>query len=81
MGCRLPPDSPGCKSTQENGSAIPPGMERCLKKLVPGAGPTDFQDSEKGGWEPTGPSGGKSVAGGSAGTKRVYTRNRRRAKS
>ncbi len=40
----------------------PPGMERCLKKLVLEAGATGFQDPEKGGWEPVGPSGRKDSA-------------------
>ena len=42
----------------------PPGMERCLEKLVLKAGATGFQDPEKGGWEPVGPSGRKTVPGG-----------------
>ena len=39
-------------------------MERCLKKLVLEAWATGFQDPEKGGWEPVGPSGRKTVPGG-----------------
>ena len=37
-------------------------------------------DSEKGGWEPVGPSERKFVLGGSTGSKRVYIRYRREAK-
>ncbi len=36
-------------------------MERCLKKLVLDAGLTGFQDPEKGGRVPAGPSGRKIV--------------------
>ena len=39
-------------------------MESCLKKLVLEAGATGFQDLWKGGWEPMGPSGRKTVPGG-----------------
>ena len=39
-------------------------MEKCLKKLVLEAGATGFQNQEKGGWEPVGPSGRKTVPGG-----------------
>ena len=41
----------------------PPGMESCLKKLVWDAEATDFQDPEKGGWEPVGPAGRKTLPG------------------
>ena len=79
MDCRFRRDSPGC-GTQENDSDYPPGMERCLKKLVLEAKAMGFWGSEKGAWEPVGPSGGKTVLGGLDWGKRVYTRNRRRAK-
>jgi hypothetical protein len=39
-------------------------MESCLKKLVLDAEATGFQDPEKGGWEPVGPSGRKTLPGG-----------------
>ncbi len=39
-------------------------MERCLKKLVLEAKAMGFWDSEKGGCEPLGPSGRKTVPGG-----------------
>ena len=54
-------------------------MERYLKKLVLDAQAMSFWDSEKGGWEPVGPSGRKTVLGGLDWGKRMYTGNRRRA--
>jgi hypothetical protein len=39
-------------------------MESCLKELVLDAEATGFQDPEKGGWEPVGPSGRKTLPGG-----------------
>ena len=54
-------------------------MERCLKKLVLDAQAMSFWDSEKGGWEPEGPSGRKTVLGGLDWGKRMYTCNHRRA--
>ena len=54
-------------------------MERYLKKLVLDAQAMSFWDSEKGGWEPVGPSGRKTVLGGLDWGKRMYTCNRRRA--
>ncbi len=41
----------------------PLGMERCLKKLVLEAEAMGIWDSEKGGWEPVGPSGRKTMPG------------------
>jgi len=64
MVCRFRRDRPGCNGTQENDSDYPPGMERCLKKLVLDAKAMGFGDSEKGGGEPLGPSGRKTVPGG-----------------
>ncbi len=55
-------------------------MERCLKKLVLEAEAMGFWDSEKGGWEPVGPSGRKPCLEGSNGGNRVYNRNCRRVK-
>ncbi len=63
MGCRFRRDSLAC-GTQENDSDYPPGLEGCLKKLVLEAEAMGFGDSEKRGWEPVGPSGGKTVPGG-----------------
>ncbi len=54
MDCRCRRDSLAF-GTQENDSDYPPGMERCLKKLVLEAKAMGFGDSEKGGWEPVGP--------------------------
>ena len=54
-------------------------MERCLKKLVLDAQAMSFWDSGKGGWEPVGPSGRKTVLGGLDWGKRMYTCNHRRA--
>ncbi len=51
-------------AAHKNMIPISPGMERCLKKLVLEAEVTGFQDPEKGGWEPVGPSGRKTVPGG-----------------
>ena len=39
-----------------------------------------FWDSEKGGWDPVGPSGRKTVPEGSTGGNHVYNRNCRRVK-
>ncbi len=63
MGCRFRRDSLAC-GTQENDSDIPPGMEGCLKKLVLEAEAMGFWDPWKGGWEPMGASGTKTVLGG-----------------
>ena len=55
-------------------------MERCLKKLVLEAGAMSFQDPEKGGREPAGPSGRKTVPGGLDWRQPVYIRCRREGK-
>jgi len=79
MDCRCRRDNLAF-DTQENDSDYPPGMERCLKKLVLEAGAMGFQDPEKGGREPAGPSGRKTVPGGLDWRQPVYNRNCRRSK-
>jgi hypothetical protein len=39
-------------------------MESCVKKLVWDAEATGFEDPQKGGWEPVGPSGKRTLLGG-----------------
>ena len=63
MDCRCRRDSLAF-GTQENDSDYPPGMERCLKKLVLEAEGLGLGTRKRGGWELVGPSGRKTVPGG-----------------
>ena len=79
-GLSLPSGWPRLRHLR-NRFRYPPGRERCLKKLVLEAEATGFQDPEKGGWEPVGPSGRKNRARRARlEATGVYTRNRRRVK-
>ena len=79
MDCRIRRDSLAF-GTQENDSDYPPGMERCLKKLVLEAQATGFQGPKKGAGSRWDRLRENSCSEGSTGGKGVYIRYRREAK-